>query len=75
MCVVDCTISPRKQNVQIDGVCYRDAAGTFWHATYVNQVGRDAEAVSEITARHIANRQGFAFDGRVVRVRFVEVEG
>jgi predicted RNA-binding protein (virulence factor B family) len=69
--VVDCEIHQRTDVV--DGVCYRDEKGRFWAQTFQDSVGVDAETSTQIVARQIARRHGIPLDGRVVRVRFVEV--
>jgi len=75
MCVVDCGIIQKTTPVQIAGVCYRDAAGVFWPRTFQDSTGEDAEFAAGLHAKHIAARNGLPNDGRVVKVRFVEVEG
>jgi hypothetical protein len=69
--VVDCEIHQRTGTIA--GVCYRDADGTFWSQTFQDSTGEDAEFAAGLHAKHIAARNGLPNDGRVVRVRFVEV--
>jgi hypothetical protein len=69
--IVDCEIHPGTDTV--DGVCYLDGKGRFWAQTFQDSVGVDAEMSTEIVARQIARRHGIPVDGKVVRVRFVEV--
>ena len=71
--VVDCEIHQRTG--KIHGLCYMDGDGKFWPHTFQQTTGDDAEFAAVILAKKVAARQGFELNGRVVRVRFVEVEG
>ena len=71
--IVDCEIHQRTGTIH--GMCYQDADGKFWSNTFEPSVGIDIETFIRIRAENMARRHGLPIDGRVVRVRFVEVEG
>lgn len=74
MCVVACGIH-RKVGLA-DGVIYRDAKYGLWSGTFIDSTGHEAEEACEIQARRVAHKAGqrLPADGKVVEVRFVEVE-